>query len=64
MIGMMLAVSLTAWGFLTMLGFDMNNQRAGGFIAFISGLTGMISFFTFAIWGERISNALKGIFKK
>ena len=64
MVGMMLAVSLTAWGFLLMIGINMDNQRAGGFIAFVTGVTGIASFFAFAMWGEKIGNALKSIFKK
>lgn len=64
MVGIMIAVLLLTWGFIYMIGLDPDKSlRAAGFIMFMTGAAGLVSFFIFATHADSIARFFKQ-FKK
>ncbi len=59
MLAMMIGVSLTALGFVLMIGLTPSSDRVTGFIAFVTGGAGIISFFVFSILADKVFETIK-----
>lgn len=65
MLGVMIAVCLLAWGLVYMIGLDPEKSlRATGFIMFVTGSAGLLSFFVFATHADTIAKFIRQIKKK